>query len=639
MQYQSSSLFGAIKRALMLMFAFAALVLLASGISRADGTFRDDFSSSTLASEWQVMQFGNAYSLTENPGFLRYHAEGYTIYSGGWRSNYDNSNWDPSTTLIRPFDGDRWLMRIKANYSLHGYSGASNSTGAQWVSIWVPFGSGVNDYVQLYRGCDWWYSANVLGAGLNSGANSNSQEVVGSTVGADGWYHDSCWWQVERDGNNLRVSASTDGVNFQQFVTGQISNLVGTANRVIIDGSAYLPYGSYADIDYIEVKNLADETAPVSAVSPLPSTVKTSKFPVKWSGTDAGSGIKDYTIYVSKDGAAYTAWLTDTALTTASYTGVGGHTYRFYSRARDNSGNVEDAPSVADATTQVLLCPDKLAISPNLVAGGLKATGTVTLTGPAPDGGSVVSLSSQSPATVPPTVTVPAGETSATFIVGTSPVSAKTSANVSATLSGVSKQALITIRPVGVKSLGLSPSKITGGNNLVGVVTLEAPAGPGDVVVALSSTNASVANPLTATITVPAGSTSAAFTIHASPVSANTTVTIKALANDVGKTANLTVQAPIITSLSLLPSTVVGGENAFGVVQLDGVAGPAGRVVTLSTGNPGVAVPAGSTLVIPEGANIGYFAISTSPVALTTQVTLTAIAGITAKSVKLTVTP
>src|SRR5206468_6252677 len=54
-----------------------------------------------------------------------------------------------------------------------------------------------------------------------------------------------------------------------------------------------------------------------------------------------------------------------------------------------------------------------LTLSPSSVTGGSSSTGTATLSAPAPSGGTVVSLSSTNPgvASVPASVTVPAGGT------------------------------------------------------------------------------------------------------------------------------------------------------------------------------------------------------------------------------------
>src|SRR5262249_34030405 len=47
----------------------------------------------------------------------------------------------------------------------------------------------------------------------------------------------------------------------------------------------------------------------------------------------------------------FVVWLTGTIQTSATYTGVVGHTYGFYSVATDNVGNREATPSAAQATT------------------------------------------------------------------------------------------------------------------------------------------------------------------------------------------------------------------------------------------------------------------------------------------------
>ena len=95
--------------------------------------------------------------------------------------------------------------------------------------------------------------------------------------------------------------------------------------------------------------NSLDNTPPRSSVSPLPRDEATPTFTVQWSGTDVGSGIGTYSIYVSIDGGPFTIWQNNTAATSAAYTGEVGHSYGFYSIATDLVGNVEPAKRVADA--------------------------------------------------------------------------------------------------------------------------------------------------------------------------------------------------------------------------------------------------------------------------------------------------
>jgi hypothetical protein len=102
--------------------------------------------------------------------------------------------------------------------------------------------------------------------------------------------------------------------------------------------------------------NTIDRGAPTSSVNPLATHQWSSSFKVSWFGKDdeGGSGIKDYTVYVSDNGGTYTPWLTNTTETSATFTGSPGHTYSFYSTARDNVGNVENPPATFDAQTNVL---------------------------------------------------------------------------------------------------------------------------------------------------------------------------------------------------------------------------------------------------------------------------------------------
>lgn len=87
-----------------------------------------------------------------------------------------------------------------------------------------------------------------------------------------------------------------------------------------------------------------------------------------------------------------------------------------------------------------------LSLSPATVKGGASSQGTVTLSGSAPSGGVVVSLSdNSSAATVPANVTVLAGTTSAKFTVTTTAVTRSGSATISAAYGGVTKKAVLSI--------------------------------------------------------------------------------------------------------------------------------------------------------------------------------------------------
>ena len=101
--------------------------------------------------------------------------------------------------------------------------------------------------------------------------------------------------------------------------------------------------------------NTVDALPPTSWMTTLPSAVLTTNFTVSWFGTDdsGGSGVGSYDIYVSDNGGPWQTWQSTASDTSATYAGQPGHYYYFYSVARDNSGNLEPAPSRYEAMTFV----------------------------------------------------------------------------------------------------------------------------------------------------------------------------------------------------------------------------------------------------------------------------------------------
>src|SRR5438309_1584293 len=188
-----------------------------------------------------------------------------------------------------------------------------------------------------------------------------------------------------------------------------------------------------------------------------------------------------------------------------------------------------------------------------------------------------------------------------------------------------------------LSSLSLSPTSVTGGSSSTGTVTLSGPAPSGGAVVALSSSNTSVAT-VPASVTVPGNATSATFTVSTSPVSTTTSVTISGSYNGTTLSASLTVTPapPTLSSLSLSPTSVTGGSSSTGTGTLSGPAPSGGAVVSLSSNNPGVAsVPASVT--VPGNATSATFTVSTTPVGSSTVVTISGAYGAT-RTASLTVT-
>ena len=186
----------------------------------------------------------------------------------------------------------------------------------------------------------------------------------------------------------------------------------------------------------------------------------------------------------------------------------------------------------------------QLYLTPTTVIGGCgTSAGKIVLGGSAPSGGAAVSLTnSNSAATAPSTVTVPAGASSQTFTITTGTVTTNVSGTVAASYGGVSQSLALTVRPIRVKTVTLSPNPATGGATVAGTLTLECAAPASGVVVTLSSNNGTVAAPSVSTVTIPAGASSASFSVRTSPVATGTSVTIYATAYGVRKSTGLTVR-------------------------------------------------------------------------------------------------
>jgi hypothetical protein len=291
--------------------------------------------------------------------------------------------------------------------------------------------------------------------------------------------------------------------------------------------------------------------------------------------------------------------------------------------------------------TPLLPNASSLTLNPTSVTGGAQSsTGTVTLSGPAPAAGAQVTLSSSNAAaSVPASVTIPAGSGSTTFTINTNPVAASTVARISASYDGVTPSASLTVTPppITVSSLTLNPTSVTGGaQSSTGTVTLSAAAPSGGAQVALSSSSSAASVP--ATVTIPAGAGSASFTVSTQAVAASTAATISASYGGTTRTASLTVKPPPVTvsSLTLNPTSVVGGlQSSIGTVTLSGPAPAGGAQVMLSSSNGAASVP--SIVTVPAGSASATFTVSTSIVLISTSATISASYNSTTQSATLAV--
>jgi hypothetical protein len=168
-----------------------------------------------------------------------------------------------------------------------------------------------------------------------------------------------------------------------------------------------------------------------------------------------------------------------------------------------------------------------------LIYSGAEYSTLLQLTARAPAGGAVVSLTSSDPNALPMPATATIDANRAQGGPPTSQhsgqVTAPTSVTVAATYNGSSVSRTITVMPPTLKQNTLqSEVKATGGATMIGTVELEGGgfAGPGGVLVNLSSGSQAATVP--ATVTIPASAIGTSFLIQTSDVTTTTIVTISA---------------------------------------------------------------------------------------------------------------
>lgn len=147
---------------------------------------------------------------------------------------------------------------------------------------------------------------------------------------------------------NANPPAGEGGVVFN------VSQRAGLASGTQIQNQASVVFDQNAPIATPVWLNTVDITAPVTSMQALPATESSPTFMVQWSGSDAGSGIRDYTVYVSQDGGSFSPFVSSTTATSAAFTGVAGSTYAFYSIGSDLVGNIE-SKTAADASTRIVV--------------------------------------------------------------------------------------------------------------------------------------------------------------------------------------------------------------------------------------------------------------------------------------------
>ena len=296
------------------------------------------------------------------------------------------------------------------------------------------------------------------------------------------------------------------------------------------------------------------------------------------------------------------------------------------------TASLSGSSASAAVSLQTQIFVSSLQCVPNTLSSNATATCTVTLSQAAPSGGAVVTLSDTAPSVLiaPASVTVPANAFSASFGISTGTLSANQTATLTASLntSGTittgsstgnqtgapnSVSTIVSLQAAGVvSSLQCTPNTLSSNTTASCSVTLSqaAPSG-GAVVTLLNSAAAALTAP--ASVTVPANTSSATFSIWTGALSANQTVTLTASTNNVSAAATISLTAPAtISAIACSASALVPQSSAS---------------CTVSLTNP---VPAGSSVSIAVSSSSGSLTVPNSALTISSglsSVTFTAQAG------------
>ncbi|THJ19787.1 MAG: hypothetical protein CAF44_014165 [Nitrospira sp. CG24D] len=272
--------------------------------------------------------------------------------------------------------------------------------------------------------------------------------------------------------------------------------------------------------------------------------------------------------------------------------------------------------SMAESAVQVTPPPPaivSLLPSPLPLVVGASGTLTVTLSaGQLANTEVAISATPSGTVQVPAIVTVPAGQTHATFTVTGLVVG---SATVTVSLNGTTKQALVQVQPPPPQVISLLPNPLPLQQGATGslVLTINA-AQLSDTVVTLTNTAPTLVQ-IPASITVPANQLSATISVTAL-LAGNATITATINSSTVSSLVQVTPPPPIVASLTTIPPDPPGtvltrpkGKPGVLRVTLNRVPTDTTLVTLTSSATTAAQVPASVT--VPAGALTADFPVNT----------------------------
>lgn len=253
---------GITKKMSTLVVCVAVMVTILAGAVQASGSviFDDQFTSPTLGPDWAISPGRGNYSLTDNPGYLRYIIDAQHVLR-------DTPGYAQPLLLVRSFSGDQWILTTAVTYNMR----PSWPTDNRWMVFEIrgPDGMQMVWIGRIVTG--YWPHSDVMY--LNAGSNVLLTEFPPSPnpLPLERWY-----FEIERNKDHVAIRASNDGNDstFEYeseytFPPGSFEN----DQQIEIWGAGW--WGSnnppgYGDLDFIKV---------VPTIIPVTIDVKPGSFP------------------------------------------------------------------------------------------------------------------------------------------------------------------------------------------------------------------------------------------------------------------------------------------------------------------------------------------------------------------------
>jgi len=439
-------------------------------------------------------------------------------------------------------------------------SGGAQTTGLQWTFSYSSDITGVT----VVAGA----STTNAGKSLSCSGNNCLAAGINSTLIADGTVATATF--------QIAANPSTNPISIQ------LTNVVATT----AGGTSIPSSGASGSIVLPVAITLSSLTCTSSTINTPGSTACS----VALTGSASASG---FVVALSSNNANLTVPSSVTVAsgqTGATFTAAGAQT-----GANQTGVVTASAGSVNLTSTLNLVAPAQLSsltCTPSTLSSNASSTCTVALNKAATNAATVSLGSNNVLLAVPASVSVAAGQSSASFTAASGNVSSSQAAIVTATLNSQIQTATISLAaPAQLSSLNCAPSTVTGPGTSTCTATLTA-AASGATSVALLSNNANVTVP--AGVNIGSGLSSATFTASVAAVTSNQGALLTASLNGASQSFTLSATAPApaqLSSLACAPSTLSSNASSTCTVTLNKAATGA-ATISLASNNVLLAVPA-----------------------------------------------